>query len=178
MSVGDLLRREQADPASKDGQIIKGCIDGGGLVPVELSLRLLRRAMEECQGKTTTTTTTTTFLVDGFPRNFENLEGWERTMAAEARVLCVLVYDVGVEELRRRILERGETSGRTDDNVKAAEKRFRTFERETVPVIKRIEREGGWRVERLEGEAGPEEVWERTRRLMEEVLAGEEQEGQ
>jgi UMP-CMP kinase len=164
-------------------------IDGGGLVPVELSLRLLRRAMEEpkmeepkmeeCRGKTTTTTTpTTTFLVDGFPRNVENLEGWERTMSAEARVLCVLVYDVGVEELRRRILERGETSGRTDDNVKAAEKRFRTFERETVPVIKRIEREGGWRVERLEGEAGPEEVWERTRRLMEEVLAGEEQEGQ
>ena len=33
------------------------------------------------------------FLIDGFPRNEDNLQGWEREMTEKADVKCVLFFD-------------------------------------------------------------------------------------
>lgn len=52
----------------------------------------------------------------------------------------MLFYDVPVEELVRRMISRGETSGRSDDNVAAAEKRIATFRESTMPLIHEWER--------------------------------------
>lgn len=46
------------------------------------------------------------------------------------------------EELKKRLLERGETSGRADDNVETVLKRFDTFEKESLPVVEELERLG------------------------------------
>lgn len=43
------------------------------------------------------------------------------------------------EELKKRLLERGETSGRADDNVETVLKRFDTFEKESLPVVEQLE---------------------------------------
>jgi adenylate kinase family enzyme len=80
------------------------------------------------------------FLVDGFPRNYDNVRGWMECMPSHASVLGALVYDCPMEELERRILGRAETSGRSDDNLESARRRFDTFRMQTVPVVKALER--------------------------------------
>ena len=119
--------------------------------------------------------TTPVFLVDGFPRNFDNLSGWIQSMPEYADVLGALVFDCSIEELEKRILDRGKTSGRSDDNLTSARKRFGTFQEQTVPVVdvfETLERRGeGLKVIRIAGEKSVEEVWKDTKAAMDEYLA-------
>lgn len=55
------------------------------------------------------------------------MQGWEEVMEGVAEVEAVLALDCPEEVLIGRLLKRGETSGRTDDNVESARKRFRTY---------------------------------------------------
>jgi adenylate kinase family enzyme len=55
-------------------------------------------------------------LLDGFPRGQENIDVWETTMAKWVKLESVLYFECTEEELKRRLLERGKTSGRADDN--------------------------------------------------------------
>jgi len=54
---------------------------------------------------------------------------------ADAEIAAVLVYDCPEEVMESRLLERGKTSGRTDDNIESIRKRFNTFRNETKPVL-------------------------------------------
>lgn len=63
------------------------------------------------------------FLIDGFPRNQDNLDGWNRVMGNYAKVQFVLFFDCPEDVMEARLLERGKTSGRTDDNIESIKKR-------------------------------------------------------
>lgn len=63
------------------------------------------------------------FLVDGFPRNLDNLEKWFEMMGNETMLSMVLFFDCPEHILEERILERGKTSGRSDDNLDSIKKR-------------------------------------------------------
>lgn len=136
LSAGDLLREER-DSGSPDGDMINTLINEGKIVPVEVTVNLIRRAMERAApgggGR---------FLVDGFPRNFENLEGWERVMGGKADVQGVLYYDCPEEVMERRLLQRGLTSGRSDDKADVIRKRFHTYIESTLPVIQKFGGQG------------------------------------
>jgi UMP-CMP kinase len=69
LSAGDLLREER-NSGSKLADMINSYIKEGKIVPAEVTIRLLKQAMEK-SGKTK-------FLIDGFPRNVENLSEWLR----------------------------------------------------------------------------------------------------
>jgi adenylate kinase family enzyme len=56
------------------------------------------------------------YLLDGFPRGQENIDVWEKIMAKWVKLESVLYFECTEEELKRRLLERGKTSGRSDDN--------------------------------------------------------------
>lgn len=56
-----------------------------------------------------------------------------------AQVSFTLFLHCPKEELKKRLLERGETSGRADDNVETVLKRFDTFEKESLPVVEQLE---------------------------------------
>ena len=71
LSAGDLLREER-NSGSELADMINTFIAEGKIVPAEITVRLLRAAMEK-SGKTS-------FLVDGFPRDMDNLKCWEDTM--------------------------------------------------------------------------------------------------
>ncbi|KAJ1433372.1 UMP-CMP kinase family protein [Ochromonadaceae sp. CCMP2298] len=142
LSAGELLRAERAKP-SENGQLIDTYLREGRIVPVQISLDLLRLAMEasDCS----------TFLIDGFPRNLDNLQGWESKMADVCTVNSVVFIECNEEELVRRIVLRGESSGRSDDNVETMRKRLRTFKEETMPVIDVFERKAGVSLLRIDG---------------------------
>lgn len=80
-----------------------------------------------------------TYIVDGFPRNKENLDGFLEVFGDLCKVICVLFLDCPVEKCSDRISIRSQSSGRIDDNSNSLKKRFCTFEAETLPNIKYLE---------------------------------------
>ena len=66
LSAGDLLREERAKPGSEFGELIEQHITNGTIVPVEITCSLLERAMTQSDKNN--------FLIDGFPRNEDNLQ--------------------------------------------------------------------------------------------------------
>jgi UMP-CMP kinase len=126
LSAGDLLRAERAKDTPL-ANMINTYIQEGKIVSAEITVRLLREAMEQSATKK--------FLIDGFPRDIDNLTCWESTMKDEAEVLFLLFLDCPQEVMTARLLERGKTSGRVDDNIDSIIKRFQTYEQSTRPII-------------------------------------------
>lgn len=89
LSAGDLLRQERARPDSEYGQLIETHIREGTIVPVEITCSLLERAMAESENDK--------FLIDGFPRNQNNFDGWQAKLKDKVKVLFVLYFDCPLE---------------------------------------------------------------------------------
>jgi len=129
LSAGDLLREERQRPGSEYGELIETYIKDGRIVPVEITCNLLKRAMEKSgwvNGK---------FLIDGFPRNMDNLTGWKEVMGDSVIEKFCLFFDCAEEVMEKRLLARGETSGRSDDNLESIRKRFKVFLDSTMPIV-------------------------------------------
>lgn len=139
LSAGDLLRAERARKESEYGQLIANFIKEGKIVPVEITINLLKKAME---GTMQEDEKKFRFLIDGFPRNEDNLTGWNKVMDGKADVKFVLFFDCGNEVCINRCLERGKSSGRTDDNRESLEKRIQTYLQSTRPIIELYEKQG------------------------------------
>ena len=106
LSAGDLLREERAKPGSEFGDLIEHHITNGTIVPVEITCSLLERAMTKSDKNR--------FLVDGFPRNQDNLQGWTRQMGDKVNLQCVLFFHCSQEICTARCLSRGAAgSGRS-----------------------------------------------------------------
>lgn len=181
LSVGELLRDErQRGDKSPHAELIESCLVAGKIVPVEISLNLLRNAMDnayqDAKNGKGNTYGAPIFLVDGFPRNFDNLSGWTREMPEYAAVIGSLVYDCPIDVLEKRILSRAETSGRSDDNLESARKRFQTFQKQTMPVVRALEeiermeiKEKGMgmiHIQHISGQGTVDEVWDATQAAM------------
>lgn len=76
------------------------------------------------------------YLIDGFPRSAENYEAWEEVMGDSVKVKTLLYLNCTLETLEKRLLERGKTSGRSDDNLNTIRKRFNTYTEQTTPFLK------------------------------------------
>lgn len=126
LSAGDLLREER-NSGSELADMINNFIKEGKIVPAEITVGLLRTAMEKSDGNK--------FLVDGFPRDIDNLKCWETQMADVAYVKFLLFLDCPQEIMLGRLLERGKSSGRIDDNEESIRKRFKVYEDSTRPII-------------------------------------------
>uniref|UniRef100_A0A3P9BBH7 UMP-CMP kinase n=1 Tax=Maylandia zebra TaxID=106582 RepID=A0A3P9BBH7_9CICH len=124
---------------SEFGQLIANYIKEGKIVPVEITINLLRKAMEATMKENENKFR---FLIDGFPRNEDNLQGWNSVMDGKADVKFVLFFDCSNEVCINRCLERGKSSGRTDDNRESLEKRIQTYLQSTRPIIDLYEKQG------------------------------------
>ncbi|KAK1752481.1 adenylate kinase-domain-containing protein [Echria macrotheca] len=163
LSAGDLLRAEQERPGSEFGELIKDCIKNGEIVPMEVTVKLLENAMKATiQDKPTAPKK---FLIDGFPRKMDQALKFEEVVCP-ARL--VLFYDCPEDEMERRLLERGKTSGRADDNAESIRKRFRTFIETSMPVVDHYEKEG--RVVKIDATAPPDAVFEATKAKLGKIL--------
>lgn len=108
LSTGDLLRSEIAAQTPL-GLEAKSIMDKGQLVPDEVVIGMISSALEanpQAKG----------FLFDGFPRTSAQAEALDNLLELkEAEINVMLALDVSEEELVKRLLKRGETSGRSDD---------------------------------------------------------------
>ncbi|XP_038638425.1 adenylate kinase isoenzyme 5-like isoform X3 [Scyliorhinus canicula] len=125
LSTGDLLRAE-VNSGSERGKTFHKIMEGGGLVPLETILEMLRDAMiakaDVSKG----------FLIDGYPREVKQGEEFEKRIGPPTLLLYV---DAGKETMVQRLLGRGKTSGRSDDNEETITKRLETYYKATEPVI-------------------------------------------
>ncbi|KAI0417429.1 uridylate kinase [Xylaria grammica] len=165
LSAGDLLRAEQNRAGSQYGELIKDYIKNGEIVPMEVTIVLLENAMRDAmagnpalKGK---------FLIDGFPRKFDQAVKFEEAVCPAK---FVLFYDCPEEEMERRLLERGKTSGRSDDNADSIRKRFRTFIETSMPVVDYYEKQD--RVARVRANVPPDEVYRATQAELTKRLGG------
>ena len=133
LSAGDLLRAERQS-GSELAEMINTYIKEGKIVPAEVTVRLLRNAMEKSGSSK--------FLIDGFPRDLQNLECWKAEMSSVAETQFLLFLDCPHEIMTARLLERGKTSGRSDDNEESVRKRLVTYEQSTRPIIDSFRQEG------------------------------------
>lgn len=133
--------------------MINTYIKEGKIVPAEVTVRLLREAME----KTLKETGKNLFLIDGFPRDLGNLQCWEKEMSQIAETQFLLFLDCPHNIMVERLLERGKTSGRTDDNLESIEKRLVTYEESTRPIIEHFRDQG--KVKQVDSNRGFDEVF-------------------
>ncbi|GAA6091305.1 UMP-CMP kinase isoform X1 [Tachysurus ichikawai] len=154
LSAGDLLREERNRKGSESGQLIDRYIKEGKIVPVEITINLLSMAMDKTMKEDENKIR---FLIDGFPRNEDNLQGWSKVMDDKADVKFVLFFDCSNEVCINRCLERGKSSGRTDDNKESLEKRIQTYLQSTRPIIDLYEKQG--KVRRIKASRSVDEVF-------------------
>lgn len=128
ISTGDLLRNEIAE-GSELGKIASDIIDRGQLVSDEMIVELIEKRIMLSSANNG-------ILFDGFPRTLVQayiLEGLLLKM--NTSLACMLSLEVPREELVARLLERGKSSGRSDDTAGVIEFRLEEYENKTKPVI-------------------------------------------
>lgn len=127
LSTGDVLRAE-IKSGSELGKEIESLIAQGQLVPDHKMIHLidhyLETRSENCKG----------IIFDGFPRTVEQAEAL--TLLLERRHMEAVMIDLFVEEdeVIKRLLERGRTSGRADDNFETIKQRLKIYHDVTKPV--------------------------------------------
>lgn len=89
LSAGELLRKEKEKPNSKYRKLIDTYMKEGKLVPVAISCGLLKKAMFKSKRDK--------FLIDGFPRNQDNIDGWTKDVGNYVDLQFVLFFDCPLE---------------------------------------------------------------------------------
>jgi UMP-CMP kinase len=158
LSAGDLLREEQDREGSEYGEMIKSYIKDGKIVPMEVTVKLLENAMktklDQSQGESHASGEQARFLIDGFPRKMDQAVFFEQSVCPSK---CTIFLDCPEDVMEERLLNRGKTSGRSDDNAESIKKRFKTFVETSMPVVNHFEQ--GGKVIRVLATGSPDEVY-------------------
>lgn len=127
LSTGDVLRAEIAS-GSKLGQEINEIISLGNLIPDSQMIALLQNYINnlpaDCKG----------VIFDGFPRTVD--QAYALTEMLDSHKMDAYMLDLYAEEdvIISRLLNRGKTSGRADDNLETIKKRLRIYNETTRPI--------------------------------------------
>ena len=135
ISTGDLLRAE-IKQGSELGKAAKSYIDAGQLVPDSLIIGMIEKVLQERQPKKG-------LILDGFPRTVAQAEARDERYAKHATAVhAVLALQVAEDELVKRLLKRGEASGRSDDNLETIQKRLGVYHAQTAPIAEHYAKKG------------------------------------
>ncbi len=129
ISTGDLFRYEMGNDTAL-GLKAKEYISKGELVPDSVTIGMLKNKVDanpDVPG----------YIFDGFPRNINQSEALDEILKEKGEAVSKLLsLDVDDEEIVKRILNRGKTSGRSDDNDESIiRNRIEVYKSETTPVF-------------------------------------------
>jgi adenylate kinase len=135
LSTGELLRSE-VENKSEIGKKIESYICQGNLVPDELITDMLANVLDKKQNEKG-------YIFDGYPRTTEQAKALKSMLKERGMdVSIVLDLDVDEEELIKRLLYRGQTSGRSDANYDTIKHRIQVYNSKTAPVKEFYKQEG------------------------------------
>ncbi|MBC7826407.1 MAG: adenylate kinase [Chitinophagaceae bacterium] len=152
LSTGNLLREEIQNQTTL-GLAAKRYMDQGQLVPDEVVIGMIRSALDsnpKAKG----------FLFDGFPRTVAQADALDTLLKEKnTEIAAVLALTVSEKELIERLLNRGKTSGRTDDtNESIIQARIAEYENKTAAVARYYETFG--KVIRVHGEGSIDDIFD------------------
>ncbi len=145
------MRQEIADKTPL-GLEAKRFMDKGQLVPDEVVIGMIDSCLEKhayAKG----------FLFDGFPRTAAQAEALDKLLSLKKTSICkVLALEVSEDELIKRLLKRGETSGRSDDTNEAIiRNRYSVYKKDTEPVANHYKAEDKLVI--VKGEGSVDEIF-------------------
>ncbi|MGE5314356.1 MAG: adenylate kinase [Acidobacteriota bacterium] len=162
ISTGDILRKEIADK-TKLGLEAQSIIASGGLVSDEIIVQIIEKTITENPDADG-------FLFDGFPRTYVQAYILEGLMLKLHTSLTRLIsLDVPEEVSVARLMHRGKTSGRTDDNETVIRTRLREYREKTLPVMQFYKDKGIFT--ELDGTACIEEVTAQLTEIIREEMS-------
>ncbi len=127
LSTGDLLREEISNETAL-GLDAKRYMDNGQLVPDAVVIGMIDSKLQQhpdAKG----------FIFDGFPRTTEQAVALDELLQGKgSRIAALISLEVPEEELKRRLLDRGQVSGRSDDNEEVINKRIIEYKNKTAAV--------------------------------------------
>jgi len=128
ISTGELLREEIAQKTPL-GLEAKSFMDKGQLVPDEVVIGMVGSSFDKHKDAKG-------FLFDGFPRNVAQAKALDKLLELKkTEIAKVLILEVDEEELIKRLVNRGKTSGRSDDMDENIQRhRQEVYKKETLPV--------------------------------------------
>jgi adenylate kinase len=164
LSTGNLLREEIANKTPL-GIEAKKFIDNGQLVPDEVVIGMVDSYFDKHKDAKG-------FLFDGFPRTVAQAQALDKLLALKKTdIASVLALDVSEDELVKRLLNRGKTSGRSDDtNDEVIRKRFSVYSNETTPVAEYYKK--ARKFKNIKGEGSVEEIFAALRQAIDKTMAG------
>jgi adenylate kinase len=129
LSTGDIFRYHIKNNTEL-GATAKAFIDRGDLVPDGLTIQMLEFEANKSEN-------TAGFLFDGFPRTIAQAEALDVFLAAKnQKVNATIALEADDEILVQRLLERGKTSGRSDDqDEEKIRNRYQEYNEKTAPLI-------------------------------------------
>ena len=151
LSTGDLLRAERNNK-TRLGLEAQKYMDQGKLVPDEVVIGMIGSALEANPGATG-------FLFDGFPRTVAQAKALDELLSQKGtEISLVVALEVGLEELVKRLLNRGLTSGRSDDTEEATIRaRQEEYQNKTAQVADHYRQYG--KVANIRGEGSIEDIF-------------------
>ncbi len=128
LSTGDIFRRNIKEETDL-GKLAKSYMDKGQLVPDSVTIKMLESEVNKNKKAIG-------FIFDGFPRNAVQAKALDKFLKSKKTSIAKMIaLEVTEKELKKRLLERGKTSGRPDDvDPKVIQKRIDVYHSETAPV--------------------------------------------
>ncbi|KAI5072288.1 hypothetical protein GOP47_0012394 [Adiantum capillus-veneris] len=156
ISTGDLLRNE-VKSGTNIGKEVEALMKAGKLVPNNITIGLLENAIRSSGCKH--------FLIDGYPRSLEQAHAFEEKIGKPG---VVIFLSCSTSTMEKRLLERGKTSKRTDDNVEVIKLRFETYQKESKPVIDYYK--GTKKLKEVSAEKDPESIYKHVKEALLETV--------
>lgn len=139
ISTGDVLR-EQIAQKTELGKTAEEYISNGKLIPDELMTDILDKVLEGIVKQSNGV------IFDGFPRTINQAIALDKLLAKRNMQLdAVLGLEVDEEELIKRLINRGKTSGRSDDNPETIQKRLDVYHSQTNPLRDHYKKQGKYK---------------------------------
>ena len=136
ISTGDVLRNE-IKKGTELGNTAKGFIDNGQLIPDDLMVNILASVYDSF-GRAHKGV-----IFDGFPRTIPQAEALKKMLDERGdKIAAMIELDVPEDELMKRLIKRGQESGRADDNEETIKKRLVVYHQQTQPLIEWYQKEG------------------------------------
>jgi len=153
ISTGNLLREEKAKETPL-GLEAKRFMDQGLLVPDEVVIGMISSTLDNEAHKVKG------FIFDGFPRTVAQAEALDKLLDFKEIIIDkVLALNVTEEELVKRIVHRGKTSGRVDDNEATIRQRITEYENKTAPVAAFYQKQN--KLVNIAGEGSVDEIFKK-----------------
>jgi len=152
-TIADLLREERSRPGSDVAAVIDECLAQHVLVPLEIVVDLVMKAIKRVENWKRTR-----FLVDGFPRTLDQLEGFNKIVGKQVIMKSCVYLDCKEAIAEERLLKQAISEGTSEADARVVIKtRLANFREAVLPMEKHLQYEG--LLEKIDATRDMDKVW-------------------